>query len=158
MNKLLVATFTLFCFSSLIFAQEKLQFGLSTEGSWLRPTDPTPSSQDLIKDGFGAGMGVYASRDIFWRVSADVGLLYRYSEIQQYYSVINDAGGYYVMGDNSFCITNGGNGVNIGYLDYSQSSEGWDKLPMHSLVVPIHLSPSRPELLAEKIPKKRKRT
>ena len=137
---LLLVIFCLLIGSAI--AQPKIQFGVNTEGAWFMPANTFESTRDLIKDGFGAGIGVYASRDIFWRVSAHVGILYRYTEMKQYYQVFYKDGGYYVMGDNGFCFTGGGNGVNgvnIGYLEYSKTSEGWDKLPMHSVVVPIHL-------------------
>lgn len=138
---LLVVILCFFIGSSI--AQPKIQFGIMTEGSWLMPESTYESTRDEIKDGFGAGIGVYVSRDIFWRVSADFGFLYRYSQIKQYYQTSYDDGGYYVMGDNGFCFTGGGNGVdntlNIGYIDYVTNTEGWDKLPMHSLVLPIRL-------------------
>jgi hypothetical protein len=127
---------------SSVLAQPKIQFGVTTEGSWFMPANTFESTRDLIKDGFGAGIGVYASRNLFWRVSADGGVLYRYTQMKQYYQVYTDGGGYYVIGYEGFCLTGGGNGVNpvnIGYLDYTTTTEGWDKLPMHSLVVPIHL-------------------
>jgi len=112
---------TLFTFLS--YSQPKIQFGVTTEGSWFMPSETTPYFRDLKKDGFGVGIGVYASRNLFWRVSADAGLLYRYTEMKQYYSVIDTTGGDY--------------GNSSGYS--STSFDGWDKLPMHSLVVPIHL-------------------
>jgi len=121
--KKIVLFFSIFCILSIYSsAQEKLQFGLSTEGSWFMPAETFSYYRDLKKDGFGAGIGVYASRDIFWRISADVGLLYRYTEMKQYYQTIDTAGGDY-----------------LNELGYPTSSiEGWDKLTMHSLVVPIH--------------------
>jgi hypothetical protein len=124
---------------SSVLAQPKIQFGVTTEGSWFMPSQTIPTIRDQIKDGFGAGIGVNAFRDLFWRVSADVGILYRYTEMKQYYQVYYDAGGYAVYGNDWFCFTGGGNGVNIDYIDYTELSEGWYKLPMHSLVVPIHL-------------------
>ena len=100
------------------FSQEKTEFGISTEGSWFMP-HREPEYRGLeTKNGFGTGIGVYASRYIFWRVSADIGIAYRYKQMQQHYSV--------------YTGTNDPNG-------YAINAEGWNKLPMHYVVVPIHL-------------------
>jgi len=112
MNKLLVATFTLFCFSSLIFAQEKLQFGLSTEGSWFMPAEISKYSFPN-KNGFGFGIGGFFSRNVFWRFSTDLGLNYRYTVMQQYLPGEYTADNLYI------------NPI--------------EKLPMHFIIVPIHL-------------------
>ncbi|WP_297101562.1 hypothetical protein [uncultured Draconibacterium sp.] len=100
------------------FSQEKTEYGISTEGSWFMP-HREPEYRGLeTKNGFGTGIGVYASRYIFWRVSADIGIAYRYKQMQQHYSV--------------YTGTNDPNG-------YAINAEGWNKLPMHYVVVPIHL-------------------
>ncbi len=125
MKKLPIIIFLLSCISTISNSQPKIQFGITTEGSWFMPQQSY--GHDLAtKAGFGTGIGVYASRNIFWRFSADVGLAYRYKQMQQHYVVYtgND-GGYDPNGYGS-----GSGSTNI---------EGWDKLPMHSLVVPIHL-------------------
>ena len=125
MKQLSLLLVILCLFISSAIAQPKIQFGVNTEGSWFMPSETTPYFRDLIKDGFGAGIGVYASRDIFWRVSADVGILYRYTEMTSHYWATGDSSSY--SGYDSY--------GNV----YSKINEGWDKLPMHSLVVPIHL-------------------
>jgi hypothetical protein len=139
MKQLTLLMVILCIFAGSAIAQPKIQLGVTTEGSWFMPANTFESTRDLIKDGFGAGIGVYASRNLFWRVSADAGVLYRYTEMKQYFQVYTDGGGYYVMGNNGFCLTGGGSGLNIGYHEYTALSEGWDKLPMHSIVVPFHL-------------------
>ena len=142
MKQLILLPVILCLFISSAISQPKIQFGATTEGSWFMPSETLPNIRTQIKDGFGAGVGVYASRNLFWRVSADAGLSYRYTEMKQFYQAYTDGGGYYVVGYDGFCLTGGGNGVNpvnIGYLDYTTITEGWDKLPMHSLVVPFHL-------------------
>lgn len=104
--------------SHFSFSQEKTEYGISTEGSWFMP-HREPEYRGLeTKNGFGIGIGVYASRDIFWRVSADIGIAYRYKQMQQHYSV--------------YTGTDDPNG-------YAINAEGWNKLPMHYVVVPIHL-------------------
>jgi hypothetical protein len=112
-------------------AQPKIQFGVITEGSLFMPALTYESTRDLIKDGFGAGIGVFASRNVFWRISADVGLLYRYSQMKNHFWVPvegSNFGNYYGYG---------------GFAGYGYSNnglkEGWEQLPMHSLVVPVHL-------------------
>lgn len=105
----------------LSFSQEKTEFGITAEGSWFMPhrTEiPYTTNDWATKNGFGTGIGIYASRDIFWRVSADIGIAYRYKQMQQHYSV-------YTGSDNA--------------EGYPINAEGWDKLPMHYVVVPIHL-------------------
>ncbi len=101
------------------FSQEKTEFGITTEGSWFMPHKVTEYRGMETKNGFGTGIGVYASRHLFWRVSADIGIVYRYKLMQQHYSVSSDS-----------------NDPDSGYPIIT---EGWDKLPMHYVVVPVHL-------------------
>lgn len=115
------------CYALLGFSQSITEFGLTTEGLWFMPSETIPSFRDYQKDGFGAGIGVYASRNIFWRFSADIGLGYRYKQMKQHYDVFTGEGGGY------------GSGYYYGYPNESTNIEGWDKLPMHSIVVPVHL-------------------
>lgn len=111
--------FTIFSFLAFIsYSQSKTEIGITTEGSWFMPSEDIPTLRNEQKDGFGTGIGVYASRNLLWRVSADIGLAYRYKQMQQHYAVYTGNGGTY---------------------DPSASIEGWDKLPMHYIVVPVHL-------------------
>lgn len=118
------------------FSQEKTEFGISTEGSWFMP-HREPEYRGLeTKNGFGTGIGFYASRDIFWNVSADVGIAYRYKQMQQHYDFYPETtGGYsYEYGGYSPYVYD--------YSPYGYGTgniEGWDKLPMHYVVVPVHL-------------------
>lgn len=107
------------CISTFSYSQSKTEFGLTTEGSWFMPSETISYSRAQQKDGFGAGIGVYASHNLFWRVSADIGLAYRYKQMQQHYYVSTGSGSYDPYG--------------------SAGIEGWDKLPMHYIVVPLHL-------------------
>ncbi len=103
------------------FSQEKTEIGITTEGSWFIPhraETPYTTNDWATQNGFGTGIGFYASRDIFWRVSTDIGIAYRYKQMQQHYSV-------YTGSDD----TNG----------YPINAKGWDKLPMHYIIVPVHL-------------------
>lgn len=119
MNKLLVVIILLSSISTLSYSQSKTEFGLTTEGSWFMP-HRTGGRDWATKAGFGTGIGVYASQSIFWRFSADIGLAYRYKQMQQHYVVYSGTSG--------------------GYDPYGSSNiEGWDKLPMHYIVVPVHL-------------------
>lgn len=100
-----------------VLAQSKTEYGITTEGTWFMP-HRTDGRDWATKAGFGTGIGVYASRNILGRVSADIGLAYRYKQMQQHYVVYTGNGGVY---------------------DPYANIEGWDKLPMHYIVVPAHL-------------------
>jgi hypothetical protein len=121
MKKLLVIIILLSSTSMFSFSQSKTEFGITTEGSWFMPQQ-SYGRDWATKAGFGAGIGVYASRNIFWRFSADIGLVYRYKQMQQHYVVYPDN-------------TDGFDPYGYG----SPRIEGWDKLPMHYIVVPVHL-------------------
>lgn len=119
------------------FSQEKTQFGITTEGAWFMPQRkdiPNSNNHDFaMKNGFGTSIGVYASRNIFWRFSANIGLAYRYKQMQQYYTVYTGiAGGY---GNPVETESSSAYGNPYGY----ENIEGWDKLQMHYIVVPVHL-------------------
>ena len=117
MKKLLTIVIFVFC-SFLSYSQSKTEFGVTTEGSWFMP-HRTTDHYWATKAGFGTGIGVYASQNIFWRFSAEIGLAYRYKQMQQHYYISTGSGGYDPYG--------------------AASIEGWDKLPMHYIVVPVHL-------------------
>ena len=105
--------------SAFGYSQNKTEFGITTEGSWFMPQQSF--GRDWVtKAGFGTGIGVYASRSLFWRVSADMGLAYRYKQMQQHYKIYTGSGG-----------SVDPNGSDI--------IEGWDKFPLHYIVVPVHL-------------------
>lgn len=121
MKPIIFILFLLFA-GNFSFSQEKTELGINTEGTWFMPhrtENPYTTNDWATKAGFGTGIGVYASRDIFWRVSADIGLSYRYKQMQQHYSVYT--------------------GTDSPDTGYPINVEGWDKLPMHYVVVPIHL-------------------
>jgi len=102
--------------STFSYSQSKTEFGLTTEGSWFMPHQ-NYGHDWATKAGFGTGIGVYASQNIFWRFSADIGLAFRYKQMKQHYPKSGTSTGSYVY----------------------QYEEGWDKLPMHYIVVPVHL-------------------
>lgn len=124
--------FTIFSFLTFIsYSQSKTEIGLTTEGSWFMPSEDIPTLRNEQKDGFGTGIGVYASRSIFWRFSGDIGFAYRYKQMQQYYAVYSENnGGYSPYGYSPY-------GYSYGYG--SGQVDGWDKLSMHYMVVPVHL-------------------
>lgn len=127
MKKLLFILLLLSCISTLSYSQSKTEFGVTTEGFWFMPQQTQTTIRDFSpKSSFGTGIGIYVSRNIFWRFSADLGLSYRYKQIQQYYIVYNNN-------------QNGGAYNPYGYGYGSDYIEGWDKLPMHYIVVPVHL-------------------
>lgn len=121
MKKPLIIIVLLSCISTFSYSQSKTEFGITTEGAWFMP-QRTDGRDWATKAGFGTGIGVYASRNIFWRFSADIGIAYRYKQMQQHYVVYN------------YSET-----VSPGNPYGTNSVEGWDKLPMHYVVVPVHL-------------------
>lgn len=120
MKKLLIIIFLLSCIATFSYSQPKLQIGVTTEGSWFMPSQYDEYAEPN-QNGWGAGLGVYASRNIFWRFSADIGLSYRYKQMQQHYK---------------FYPENGESNPNTGY---DISYEGWDKYQLHYIVVPVQL-------------------
>jgi hypothetical protein len=127
MKKLLLIFLLLSCISTLSYSQSKTEIGVATEGSWFNPR-PYSEHSDQNRNGWGAGMGVYASRTIFWQFLADIGLTYRYKQMQQYYVMPNNwTGGY-------------GEAGNVGnVIDTAIPVEGWEKYDLHYVVLPIHL-------------------
>lgn len=106
----------IFIFLSLAsYSQPKIEFGITTEGSWFMPQRSDGVDWDT-KAGFGTGIGIYASQNIFWRFSADIGLAYRYKQMKQHWAVYSEVD-----------------------KNYTKTAEGWDKLPMHYIVIPVHL-------------------
>lgn len=121
MKKLLIIFLFLCCISTLGYSQSKTEFGITTEGSWFMPQQPYGHDWST-KAGFGTGIGIYASRNLFWRFSADIGIAFRYKQMKRHYVVYPENGD--------------------GFDPYGYGSpkiEGWDKLPMHYIVVPVHL-------------------
>ncbi|MFV0378275.1 MAG: hypothetical protein ACK5JD_13355 [Mangrovibacterium sp.] len=119
MKTQLITVILLTFLSGFGYAQSKAELGITAEGNWFRPYQGQDyySRDRALKNGLGTGIGVYASRDIWWRLSADLGLAYRYKQMQQHYVIYGDGGGQY-----------GG----------EPDLAGWDKLPMHYLVIPLH--------------------
>lgn len=122
MKKLLLILLLLSCISTFSYSQPKTQFGFTTEGAWFTPRPISPFSESN-RNGWGSGIGAYASRNIFWRFSADIGLAYRYKQMQQHYTMPY--------------TENGGDG-GYGY-PYQQREEGWKKYNMSYIVLPVHL-------------------
>lgn len=106
---------------SFAYSQSKTEFGITAEGAWFMPHQ-NYGHEWTTKAGFGTGIGVYASRNIFGRFSADIGIAYRYKQMQQHYVIYN------------YSET-----VSSGNPYGTNNVEGWDKLPMHYIVVPLHL-------------------
>jgi len=125
--KKIFTVFIFTCYALFSYSQSVTEFGVNTEGSWFMPHQSI-SRDWSTKAGFGTGIGVYASSTIFWRFSVDIGLAYRYKQMQQHYVVYTGTGSSYGSGYES----------GIGYSNLDKI-EGWDKLPQHYIVVPVHL-------------------
>jgi opacity protein-like surface antigen len=116
-----------FCFLySSAIAQSKIEFGVNTEGSLLI-FGHIPHYSQPQKNTLGAGIGVYASRNIAGKLSADLGVMYRFKQLKEFYDI-------------------GSTGYGYGYGGYDGSSpyspetvQGWKNFPLHYVVVPVHL-------------------
>jgi len=115
-KKLLIIILLISCISTLSYSQSKTEFGLTTEGAWFMPK-PNSKYSEPNRNGWGTGLGIYASRSVFWRFSADAGLLFRYKQMEQHYT----------------------KPVIPGTSTGDQHEEGWKKYSLHYVVVPIHL-------------------
>lgn len=155
MKHLLFSFTVLSLFMSSALAQSKLEFGLTTEGSWFMPgkySKDTPPN----KDRFGGGIGTYVKKNLSGRLSADVGILFRYKEMREYVTqnyIQNEKYGYVSSintdefdpydGHSPYDGGYGGSGYNnydsgTSY-SYEQQTEFWKNYPMYYMVVPIHL-------------------
>jgi len=114
-----------------VHAQPKIQFGVNTEGSLLIFGD-IPHYSYPKKNTFGGGIGIYASRDIAGKLSANLGVMYRFKLLKEFYDISSNTYG------------NGGNGVDSGNGNPSspyspETVQGWKTFPLHYIVVPLHL-------------------
>lgn len=125
MKPIIFILFLLFA-GNFSFSQEKTELGISTEGSWFMPHKEIEYLGWAAKNGFGAGIGAYASRNLYGRLSADIGLSYRYKQMKQHYTIYTGGGGY---GDPDVS----------GNAYESNAIRGWEKLPLHYVVVPVRL-------------------
>jgi len=131
MKQLSVLMVILCLIISSAIAQPKIQFGVNTEGSLLIFGD-IPHYFQPKKNTFGAGIGVYASRNIAGKLSADLGVMYRFKQMKEFYDIGSAGYGY------------GGYG---GYGEYDnpnspyspETVQGWKTFPLHYVVVPVHL-------------------
>lgn len=111
------------CFlSSSAIAQSKIEFGVNTEGSLLT-FGHIPHYFQPKKNTLGAGIGVYASRNIVGKLSADLGVMYRFKQMKEFYD-----------------IGSSGYGGYEGSSPYSpETVQGWKTFPLHYVVMPLHL-------------------
>lgn len=136
-----------FSFSSVI-AQSKIELGLTAEGSWFMP-EKYSKNAPTNKDGLGAGIGVYASKSISKKLSANIGLNFRYKEMQELVDSNYRANAFNIA--NNYSPYDGGYGSYGGYggyggygIDYGSNYsyeyvDFWKKYPHHYIVVPISL-------------------
>jgi hypothetical protein len=133
MKRLLFITILLSCISTLTYSQSKTEFGITTEGSWFMPHQSIGRDW-ATKAGFGTGIGAYVSRTIFGRFSGDIGLGYRYKQMQQHHPITNYGSSYGAYDGYAYSSD-----PEYVYENYYTPNDGWDKLPMHYIVVPVHL-------------------
>lgn len=117
---LLAVVFCFWCSSAI--AQSKIEFGVNTEGSLLIFGDIPHYSQPK-KNTLGTGIGVYASRNIAGKLSADLGVMYRFKQLKEFYDI-------------GASVYGGYEGSSL----YSPATvQGWKSFPLHYVVVPLHL-------------------
>lgn len=137
MKHFLLSVFVLI--SSLTYAQSKIEFGLTTEGSLFVPGNS--SGYSLPKEnGLGLGFGVYASKNLTSKFSADLGLMYRCKQMKEFY-IVPDYFVAYIDGVESYVPY----GATYGYgshYDFSNSGKigGWKNYRLTHLVLPFHLN------------------
>lgn len=84
MKQFLCTSLLLFSTSFFLFAQSKLEIGLTAEGSWCMKKESTiPIRMYGERNNWGTGIGGYVSIPVWWRFYASSGLIYRYSEYQK---------------------------------------------------------------------------
>lgn len=128
MKRLPLLSLLFFLLAGSALAQSKTEFGITTEGSWFLPGNYDNYSPQN-KNGFGVGIGVFASRNIFGKLSADIGVTYRHKKMKEYYEAISTDGNYSPYGYGyGFTFTNSG------------KIQGWKGYPLDYVVVPLHLN------------------
>jgi hypothetical protein len=66
---------------------------------------------------------MYASRDIVGKLSADLGVMYRFKQLKEFYDIGSSGYG----------------GYEGGSLYAPETVQGWKTFPLHYVVVPLHL-------------------
>jgi len=136
----------LYFLSSSAIAQSKIEFGLTAENSWFMPGSSSKYSPSN-KDRLGAGLGVYAAKGISGKLSADIGLTYRFKQMEEYYDVSflsnGSTGGYGGYSPYGYGYSPYGYGYSYGtqygYSDLGMT-KGWKSYSLNYLVVPFHLN------------------
>jgi len=84
MKQLLCTLFLFLSTSIALFAQSKIEIGLTAEGLWCMKKESTiPIRMYGERNNWGSGFGTYVSMPIWWRFSISSGLSFRYSEYQK---------------------------------------------------------------------------
>lgn len=127
---LLMVVFYFLC--SSVIAQSKIEFGVTAEGSRFIPGNSSRYSPPN-KNSFSTGVGVYASKGIWGKLKAEVGLMYRFKPMREYYEdPFRTKGNYGGYGENPLSSYE---------VEYSEEGKinGWKTYPLHYIVVPVHL-------------------
>jgi len=84
MKKHILLFVAFFSTSLFLFAQSKIESGVTTEGAWCMKNESTIPNMDYgRKNNWGSGFGTYVSMPIGWHFSLYSGINYRYSECQK---------------------------------------------------------------------------
>lgn len=128
----------LICFAAgSAMSQSKIEFGITEEVSLLIPGKHEQYSPPN-KNTFSAGIGVYASKGIFGKLSADIGLVYRFKQIKEYCDLssftFSQYGGYggYWYGYSPY------DAYEYSY-QYDLQLKSWRNFSLNYLVVPLHI-------------------
>lgn len=124
---------------SLTHAQSKIEVGLMTEGSLFFPSNS--SGYSLPKgNSIGGGVGVYASKKMSEKFSADLGLGYRFKQMNEYY-LVPDYSVTYIDGVEAYVPYGATYGYGT-YYDFSSSGKisGWKNYHLSYIVLPFRLN------------------
>lgn len=96
MKQFLYTSLLLFSTSFFLFAQSKVEIGLTAEGSWCMKKESTiPIRMYGERNNWETGIGGYVSIPVWWRFYASSGFIYRYSEYQKRNSCTDKYGSWF---------------------------------------------------------------
>jgi hypothetical protein len=86
------------------------------------------------KNTLGTGIGVYASRNIVGKLSADLGVMYRFKLLKEYYDISLNTGGYGGYSPYGYSYGSQSDYPDLGMI------KGWKSYSLNYIVVPFHLN------------------
>lgn len=138
---LLTLFFCLFIGTTL--SQPKTEFGITANGSWFLP-EAFDKFYPPVKNGIGAGIGAYASKNVLHKLSADIGISFQIKQMKEYYSpsfyeIYSDYGSYSGYSPYGYGYSPYGDYSTLYSYDVTATSEGWKNLLLNYIVIPFDL-------------------